>query len=124
MIQFLPVNCSFSESSISLQYSCKVSFVDRYGINKKMVNITWLSVWEFERINCFSLFLHLQTHHSAKLYNSLLRHNCIYLSSNFLDEKVELSKVFIMIQNCILAHHLKNLHNSSLRSFRNIMQSQ
>ena len=29
LIQFLPVNCSFSESSISLQCSCKVSFEDR-----------------------------------------------------------------------------------------------
>ena len=29
LIQFLPVNCSFSESIISLQYHCKVSFVDR-----------------------------------------------------------------------------------------------
>ena len=83
-------------------------------------------VWEFEGINYFSLFLHLQTHHSAKLYNSLLRHNCIYLSSNCLDEKVELSKVFIMVQNCILAHRpgLSNLHNSLSRSFGNIMQSQ
>ena len=49
-------------------------------------------VWEFEGINCFSLFFDLQTHHSAKLYNSLLRLHCIYLSSSCLDEKVELSK--------------------------------
>ena len=30
LIQFLPVNCSFSESTISLQYHYKVSFVDRH----------------------------------------------------------------------------------------------
>ena len=91
-----------------------------------MVNITWVSVWEFERVNCLSLFLHLQTYRPTKSYNSLLRHNCIYLSSSCLDEKIELSKMFIMVQNCILAHHprLKNLHNSFLRSFENIMRSQ
>ena len=90
-----------------------------------MVNITWLSVWEFEIVNCFSLFLQLQTYHSAKLYNSLLRHHCIYLPCNCLDEKVGLSEIFIRVQNCILAHcpGLKNLHNSLLRSFGNIMQS-
>ena len=53
-------------------------------------------------------------------------YNCIYLSSSCLDEKVELSEMFIMVQNCILAHHprLKNLHNSFLRSFENIVRSQ
>ena len=56
-----------------------VSWID-VGINKIMANFTWLSVWEFQRVSCFSLFLHLQTYHSRNL------------PSNCLDKKVALSK--------------------------------
>ena len=91
-----------------------------------MENITVLWVWEFERVNSSSLFLHLQKYHPTELYNFLLRRECIYLPSNCHKEKVELSNIFIMVQNCILAHHprLKNLFNSLLISFGNIIQRQ
>ena len=79
-----------------------------------------LWVWEFERVNSSSLFLHLQKYHPTELYNFL------FLPSNCREEKVELSNIFIIVQNFILAHYprLKNLLNSLLRNFGNIIQSQ
>ena len=56
LIQFLPVNCSFSESSISLQYvySCKVSFVDRCTSENNSGSTIWnnlschFSLWNLD----------------------------------------------------------------------------
>ena len=56
LIQFLPVNCSFSESSISLQCSCKVSFVDRCTSGNNSRSTIWNN-HSWDNLSChFSLW--------------------------------------------------------------------